>query len=583
MLDLETLRERPWFKPLGISLTLHLALLILFILIKIPGNPYPVETVTPRFRVKGVNNLPIIPGQPGGGESKRITRGMQFSKPGAVPAAKAAADVPVQALVKSTSLKQNEMEITPKRIQLDEASLANRRDFQTILTKTEERQTKENAPVQPKSTAGSYLEKVLSHDQKPEESGVLQFLGKAIQGVNLYPTSGLGVDPEEGMPGFTPGSTGGGGAGGTGSGSPGGSPDGLIQPSENTRDITPYGALDEFLDIEVLRYDDPSDGQKYFQVKIFAKKGVRVFKVMPKEILFTVDASLSISPDRLAEFKEGITYCLKNLNKGDLFNIVAFQDRATFLSPKSVEATPENIELARKFVSSLTTNGRTDIYGTIADIVKTAPERRPSNIILISDGRPTSGVMDDRELLSAITRVNGKARPIFAFSGGRRVNRYLLDFVAYQNRAWAQYIKRTPDLAKGMAAFYDKIRDPIFINLRYRLNGVNESDTFPKSLPDFYRSAEFTLYGRFTDEKQFSMQLLGDVGGQTKELVFTRSLETAKKGDADIMKGYAFNRVYYLISRLSEGDDPKLRAEMDELSKRYGIVTPYSAEVLAID
>ena len=76
------------------------------------------------------------------------------------------------------------------------------------------------------------------------------------------------------------------------------------------------------------------------------------------------------------------------------------------------------------------------------------------------------------------------------------------------------------------------------------------------------------------------MQLLGDVDGKTKELVFTRSLKDAAHGNADIMKGYAFNKVYYLISRLTtEGSNPKILNEINSLSQRYDIQTPYSPDI----
>ena len=127
--------------------------------------------------------------------------------------------------------------------------------------------------------------------------------------------------------------------------------------------------------------------------------------------------------------------------------------------------------------------------------------------------------------------------------------------------------------------FYEKIKNPVFLNLRYNLNNLNATDAYPKSLPDFYKNAEFTLYGSYTNEDVFSMQLLGDIDGQTKELVFSRSLSQAKKGGADIKKGYGFNKVYHLISQISEkGYDPSVKAEIDTLSKKYGVVTPYSPE-----
>ena len=76
------------------------------------------------------------------------------------------------------------------------------------------------------------------------------------------------------------------------------------------------------------------------------------------------------------------------------------------------------------------------------------------------------------------------------------------------------------------------------------------------------------------------MQFLGDVDGKTKELVFTRSLKEAKRGNDEIMRGYAFNKIYYLISRVTtEGSKPELLKAIEDLSRRYKITTPYSPEL----
>lgn len=80
------------------------------------------------------------------------------------------------------------------------------------------------------------------------------------------------------------------------------------------------------------------------------------------------------------------------------------------------------------------------------------------------------------------------------------------------------------------------------------------------------------------------MQLLGDIGGETKDLVFSRSLVKARKGNADVMKGWAFNKIYYLINQVTlQGNRPELLKEIHELSARYGITTPYSPELQNLD
>ncbi|MBI2092466.1 MAG: hypothetical protein HYT75_05710 [Deltaproteobacteria bacterium] len=286
----------------------------------------------------------------------------------------------------------------------------------------------------------------------------------------------------------------------------------------------------------------------------------------------------------MEEFKKGIRFCLTHLNEGDVFNIVAFKDETVFFSGEPLAASPETVAGAERFVAGLASTKRTDMHTALRKIVETPLHHEPSNILLLSDGRPTSGIVDAREFLASLTRLNGKTRPIFVYSGGAKVNRYLLDFIAYQNRGWSQFTKRGSEIATGLADFYRKIKDPIFLHLRYRFNRLDESGIYPKSLPDFYKNTEFTLYGTYRTENEFSMQLLGDIEGETKELVFTRSLDDAPKGGPDIMKGWAFNKIYHLIDQVTrEGNRPELLKAIEDLSRKYGIQTPYSPELQRLD
>ena len=80
------------------------------------------------------------------------------------------------------------------------------------------------------------------------------------------------------------------------------------------------------------------------------------------------------------------------------------------------------------------------------------------------------------------------------------------------------------------------------------------------------------------------MQLLGDFENGTKELIFSRSLADAPEGGEEIKKGYAFNKIYHRISQITDkGQSAKLLQEVKDLSHQYGLATPYSDELSAID
>ncbi len=575
-MDWNRFRRGPFFLPTLIALLLHLCVVAIAMWLRLPGQ-FEKEVAQEdmlRFNVKAVDTSPLLMKRDATATNpNRLEDSLRFYKKSGKSEATLPMDVPVQALMEKESSPQSTVsDVAPKQMDLQETDVDISKDMQAILVKSEENQLRDVVQVQPKETEGFSDALKQAEQQKTKATELLQSLTAPLQKMNLAASENVYVDPDEGMPGFTPmqGSF--------------GNADMDQGVQESKGDILKYESIDDFLDIQVFTYEDPFDKQKYYMIKIYAKKGAKALKVMPKEILFAIDCSLSISPERLDEFKRGISYCLANLNSDDLFNIIAFRDKAILFSPKSVKATADVIKQAEKFVSELSSNRTTDVYGAFEKIVKAPLERNPSNIVLISDGRPTHGVVNSRELINSISKLNNNVRPIFAYSGGSKVNRYLLDFISYQNRAWSQFIKDRGKIHKGLGDFYAKIKDPVFLNLRYQLNGLGTEEVFPKTLPDFYKNAEFTLYGKYSTEDQFSMQLLGDIDGKTKELIFSRSLNEAVKGGPDIMKGYAFNKIYHLISQMTgSGQNNQTLKEIQDLSTRYKVTTPYSADLESQD
>jgi len=571
-------RKNPLYEPILWAILLHLFAITVTLFIRMPGLVVIAERVSRQFNVQTIVLKPQVPRKQGVIYTRQPMETLKFVDEAKTAQSKPVKEIPIGPLLgKKEPAYQYPVDAVPAADETVESSIEKEKDLDAELVQTEERQLREMVGPKEKPAPGllSRFSDKVTQEAALDDTGVLNALQQSLDGTAYHSPDHIGVDPEEGMPGFTP----------SGEGVREGFAPPMIEPMPETeKEVMKYGSLDDLLDIAVFTYEHPPTGEKYYMIKIFAKKGKPAFEPLAKEVIFTVDASLSISPERLEEFKEGIQYCLKNLNKDDLFNIIIFKDQPEFFSKLSVAPNPVTVKEALRYISAMTSNQRTDVYVPFKKIVGLPLLRQPSNVLLISDGRPTHGIVDARELINSIARANQKVRPIFVYSGGAKVNRYILDFIAYQNRGWSEYVRSTSEIDDGLARFYDKIRDPLFLNLRYRLNGLNEGEAFPKSLPDFYRGAEFVLYGTFTDEDQFAMQLLGDVKGQTKELIFARALKDAEKGGPEIMQGYAFNKVYYLINRLTEeGSNQVLLNEVHSLSRRYGITTPYSPELEVLD
>jgi len=154
-------------------------------------------------------------------------------------------------------------------------------------------------------------------------------------------------------------------------------------------------------------------------------------------------------------------------------------------------------------VEDLRIGEKTDTYNALAKSIDMKDKGLPTYIFLLSDGLPTKGITNPRLLINEISRINEGRVSIFAFSGGIRVNRYLLDFITYKNRGWAEYSYRSNLIGKNFIKMYEKLRDPILLKVNYRVSGLDDEQMYPQLMPDFFRNTEFSLYGRYDKEDDF--------------------------------------------------------------------------------
>ena len=341
---------------------------------------------------------------------------------------------------------------------------------------------------------------------------------------------------------------------------------------------TAYSDLKGTLGFELKTYQDPKDGQKYFRLSVKVQNTMANLTVLPKELVVLVDCSQSIGEKRLAEFKQGLTHVVRNLNKDDRFNIIAFKEKMEPLSSTgALEPTEQNVKAAIQFIKLLSSGSKTNVFNALSETVNRTASLKPAYTIFISDGLPTEGVKDSRQVINQISEVNKGKIPIFAFSGGLGVSRYLLDFVAYKNRGWSEFANRDYFIGRDLGRMYNKIRDPLLINLRYNTSGLKKEELFPQALPDFFKGSELVLFGKYTNEDRFIVQVLGDLKDEIKEFIVESALPNAQKGDAEIARQWAFHKVYHLISLLKPNEEsPEILQQIDALCEQFNIETPYS-------
>ncbi len=340
-------------------------------------------------------------------------------------------------------------------------------------------------------------------------------------------------------------------------------------------------SLDRLLDVSAVVLRDPAGGG-YFRLDIRPNRRSDQLGTVPKDILFMIDSSLSITQTMHRQFKAATIDAFQALAPDDRFNIVSFRERPKPLFPDYLEATQENLRLAAAEVEKLQRSGMTDVFSALAPYVG-AEERlagRPLNIFLLSDGESTvSGKLDNQTFIRQIHSLNRNAVSIYSFSAGSKANRHLMDFLAYNNRGKSVYHRETAKFRDELMRFMSSHTDIIVADLKYNLVGGMEPDAFPKNMPHLYRGETLSVYGRLAAG---ATEIVGSLTGRSadgggQELVFRIALDQAEAASAGLAAEWAAQKVVSLLIErtLHPEQAGELQTEINRLSARHRLVVPY--------
>jgi hypothetical protein len=351
-----------------------------------------------------------------------------------------------------------------------------------------------------------------------------------------------------------------------------------MREQQEAREESDYTFLDDLVDVELAAWRGRPGEPGFFRVRILPK-GEGAFKPLPKLVHYVIDASSSIHPRKLTLGARGVMDSLDQLREGDLFNVVIFRDSPRFFLQTPGPPTKENIAGARAFLSDLEARGETDVFNALQPVVRTPiPEGMAGIVILLSDGRPTTGLQDGRTIINGLTADNAYDYGIYAFGGGNTVNRPLLDMLAYRNAGTVQVSEDMNDMQGDFPPFSRQFEAPLLTGCRAAYAGSGVEEVYPRRLSDFFRGRAVTLYGRFDTQNadSFVMRLTGNTAAGPHEVVFRARFDEAEAGTQALARDWAMEKAYAIVGEISlKGEDPARMAELRVLRERYDVRTPY--------
>jgi Ca-activated chloride channel family protein len=308
--------------------------------------------------------------------------------------------------------------------------------------------------------------------------------------------------------------------------------------------------------------------------------------IVPKDITFVIDVSGSMTGSKMAQAKRAIRFCLDHLNAEDRFEVIRFSTEADALFGKLAAASRENVAKAQAYVQELEAIGGTNTDEALALALKSNAESstRPKIVIFMTDGKPTIGETDEERLVRKVRDGNAGHLRVFTFGIGDDLNTHFLDKLTEATRAARTYVGEKEDIALPIAAFYEKIKSPVLVDLALRFEGgVKTSQTYPRDLPDLFKGSQLMVFGRYSGTGGL-VTLSGTVDGKRISIPYGTIFPARTDANEIIAPLWAAQRIGYLLDEIRlHGEEKEIVDEVTRLARRFGVITPYTSYLIMED
>lgn len=348
------------------------------------------------------------------------------------------------------------------------------------------------------------------------------------------------------------------------------------------------GVTDEEFGLHLVPHRSPGE-DGFFQLLLSPARDFPDDTVGKKDFVFVLDTSGSMQGAKFEQATGALRFALSRLREGDRFALVPFSTEARPFRDGLVAATRENVEAALAFVGTLSAVGGTNIADALrSGLGALAAARDASRVplaVFLTDGLPTVSETDPKRILEEAGRIAAESRcRLFVFGVGNDVNALFLDRLAEDNSGSRDYVTPGEDIEVKVGRLVSKIESPVLSDLRIAFDGVAVRDVHPKSIPDLFRGQQVSLVGRYAGEGRHRVTLTGTVSGRERTYVYEADFSPKGDANATVARLWAERRVGFLLDEIRlRGENRELRDEVERLSKRYGIVTPYTAFLITED
>ena len=316
--------------------------------------------------------------------------------------------------------------------------------------------------------------------------------------------------------------------------------------------------------------------EKFFMMTVQPPKAYDSAEIPPRDYMFIVDVSGSMSGFPLEVSKELIRNLLSSLNKGDRFNLLLFASGYGVYSEELIEVSASEIDKAIVFMGERHAGGGTQILPAVKEALAMVDNtERSVSIILATDGLVTV----EREAFDLITRSQSKAN-FFPFGIGTSMNRYLIEGLAHVSHSEPMICTNFEEAKSEARRFKKMVSQPLLTDIDIDWGDSEVYDVFPASVPDLFAQKPLVVYGKYRGEMDNKVTVNGFTGSGD----FAANVKTKSK-DSDngaLRYLWARQKLKVLSDYAAVSNENEFRPLITEIGINYSLLSKYTSFV-AVD
>lgn len=190
----------------------------------------------------------------------------------------------------------------------------------------------------------------------------------------------------------------------------------------------------------------------------------------PIALVFVVDVSLSMDGEKIFRAKQGLIEVAKMLSPGDLISIISFCDKVRHEGTYDAR---DFVEIESK-IASLKLCPGTNLYEALKagiEELKKISEGRLSRLVLVTDGRPTTGVKDKPKHRKKYEELaKSSPSPIIAIGVGTDYNETLLALISRYSGGYFEHVVAADALRRVIEEQVIRLSKVVADNVILRIN-----------------------------------------------------------------------------------------------------------------